>query len=406
MKLLLIALPDSVHTARWISQLSDLGWEIHLFPSKDLGLIHPQMAGVKAYVPLYGKRRCSRTVRICGLPVFNDFLSKGISSAVSKMAGYRQFQLNRLLRVIRKVKPDLIHCLELQQAGYLALEAKKLYSGTFPPLIVTNWGSDIYLFGRLPGHESRIRELLAASDYYSCECRRDVCLAKAYGFNGTVLPVFPNAGGFDMEQVQRLRQRGPVSDRRLIMLKGYQHWAGRALVGLRALERCADVLGEYEVAVYGASADVVLAAELFSKSTGIATKIIPLNSPHEEILRHHGLARVSIGLSISDGISTSLLEALVMGAFPIQSWTACADEWIEDGVTGLMVPPEDPDVIEKAIRRALADDAMVENAAQRNYELAQNSLAHSILKQKAVELYQTVLDDLRLSGDVRCEEKP
>uniref|UniRef100_C6E5K4 Glycosyl transferase group 1 n=1 Tax=Geobacter sp. (strain M21) TaxID=443144 RepID=C6E5K4_GEOSM len=397
MKLLLIALPDSVHTARWISQISDLGWDIHLFPSKDLGLIHPDMAGVKAYVPLYGKRGCSRTVRISGISIFNDFLSKGISSAVSKLEGYRQSQVNRLLRVIRKVRPDVIHCLELQQAGYLALEAKKLHAGKFPPLIVTNWGSDIYLFGRLAEHEPKIRALLAASDYYSCECRRDVCLAKAYGFNGTVLPVFPNAGGFDLEQVKRLRQPGPVSARRLIMLKGYQHWAGRALVGLRALERCAEALTGYEVVIYGASSEVALAAELFSTSTGIATKIIPPNSPHEEIMRHHGAARFSIGLSISDGISTSLLEALVMGSLPIQSWTACADEWIEDGVTGLLVPPEDPDVIEQAIRRALADDALVEGAASCNFKLAEDKLAQSSLKQKTVELYQTVLNDLERS---------
>lgn len=391
MKLLLIALPDSVHTARWISQISELGWDIHLFPSKDLGLIHPQVVNARAYVPLYGKRGCDKTVKIAGISIFNDFLAKGVSSAASKLKGYRQFQVNRLLRVIRKVQPDIIHCLEIQQAGYLALEAKKAYSGKFPPLIVTNWGSDIFLFGRLAEHEPRIREALAAADFYSCECQRDICLAKAYGFTGSILPVFPNAGGFDIEQVKPLRQPGPVSARRLIMLKGYQHWAGRALVGLRALERCADALVGYHVAIYGASSEVALAAELFSRSTGITTEIVPSNSPHGEILRRHGRARISIGLSISDGISTSLLEALVMGSFPIQSWTACADEWIEDGVTGLLVPPEDPDVIEQAIRRALSDDGLIDAAAEKNCRLAAERLEQSVLKNKIVELYQEVM---------------
>ena len=44
-----------------------------------------------------------------------------------------------------------------------------------------------------------------------------------------------------------------------------------------------------------------------------------------------------------------------MGALPIQSCTACADEWIVDGRSGLIVPPEDVDVIENALRRALTD---------------------------------------------------
>lgn len=39
-----------------------------------------------------------------------------------------------------------------------------------------------------------------------------------------------------------MREQIPVSSRKVIMLKGYQNWAGRALVGLRALGRCEDIL--------------------------------------------------------------------------------------------------------------------------------------------------------------------
>lgn len=393
MRILLIALSDSIHTARWASQITGQGWDIHLFPGIDVGLVHPDMINLTAHVPLYGKRNCSRSVKIKGLPLFNDFFAKGVTSVFTKAGFYKEYQVNRLVKVIRKVKPDIIHSLEIQHAGYLALEAKKLMPNGFPPWIVTNWGSDIYLFGRLPEHEPRIRAVLEACDYYSCECRRDVCLANAYGFTGTVLPVFPNTGGFDLGAVARLRQPGPVSARRLIMLKGYQHWAGRALVGLRALERCADLLRDYEVAIYGASPDVVLAAALFSRATGVRTTIVPNNSPHAEILRLHGQARISIGLSISDAISTSFLEALVMGSFPIQSWTACADEWIEDGRTGLLVPPEDPEVVEKAIRNAMTDDELVDHAAGLNYIVAEDRLDKSRLMTMAAEVYATVMKE-------------
>ncbi len=64
--------------------------------------------------------------------------------------------------------------------------------------------------------------------------------------------------------------------------------------------------------------------------------IIPEFTSHHDILQKHGQARISIGLSIGDAISTSLLEAIVMGSFPIQSWTSCADEWIVDGKTGIL----------------------------------------------------------------------
>jgi glycosyltransferase involved in cell wall biosynthesis len=116
------------------------------------------------------------------------------------------------------------------------------------------------------------------------------------------------------------------------------------------------------------------------------------------MLRLYGRARVYIGLSISDAISTSLLEAIVMGAFPIQSCTACADEWVVDGKTGLIVPPEDPEVVAAALHRALTDDSLVDNAARRNAKLARERLAEHLIKPQARAMYDTVAARGRRSG--------
>ena len=226
-------------------------------------------------------------------------------------------------------------------------------------------------------------------DFYSCECHRDIALAKGMGLRGEVLPVLPNTGGFDLDEI-RQAPVAPPSQRKLILLKGYQHWAGRALVGLRALERSADALRGYTVVVYSAHADVALAAELMAVRTGIDVDVLPTGLSHADILRYHGRARIAIGLSIGDGISTSFLEAMAMGAFPIQSDTSCGDEWTEHGRTALRVPPEDPDVIEAAIRRALADDELVDRAAERNWMTVQERLEFSKVSRAAVEMYTHV----------------
>jgi len=181
--------------------------------------------------------------------------------------------------------------MEFQHASYLTLDAKAKLKGQFPPWVVTNWGSDICLFGRLPEHAERIRAVLAASEYYNCECHRDVELARAFGFNGEVLPVLPVAGGFHLDQMQRLREPGPTSARRLIALKGYHNWAGRALVGLRAIELCADPIKSkgYRVALYLSNPEVRRAAGVLSRATGIQIEIV--DGPREEVLRMHGRAR-------------------------------------------------------------------------------------------------------------------
>jgi hypothetical protein len=208
-------------------------------------------------------------------------------------------------------------------------------------------------------------------DYYSCECDRDIKLAYDFGFKGITFPVYPNTGGFNFEEVNKVRKESKLpSERKIIMLKGYQGWAGRALVGIRALERCANILSGYSIIIYSNphGEDILISSKLFTNNTGIPINILPSKISHQDILKYHSMARISIGLSIGDAISTSLLEAMVMGSFPIQSSTSCTSGWIQNGQTGYVVPPEDPDIIEIAIRKALADDQMVNHAASLNYD--------------------------------------
>lgn len=392
LKILLVAFSDSVHTARWIEGLSDAGFDVHLFPSVDCERVHPDIKNVTVYHSFFRKNRsgANKEVKLKGVsvpavPSLFRLLARRINP------NYRVWQLASL---IKKVKPDVIHSLEIQHGGYLVMEAKKIFKGRFPPWIVTNWGSDIYLFGRLPEHEGRIREVLASCEFYSCECDRDVGIAREFGFRGEVLPVFPNAGGFDLSLLSALRQPGPTSERRFIMLKGYQHWAGRALFGLKALERCAELLKDYTIVMYSVCLDenfgIDIAAQLFTYTTKIPVKIIPQGTSHREILAMHGKSRISIGLSISDGISTSFLEALVMGSFPVQSNTACADEWVKNGESAILVPPEDVDAIEAAVKRALTDDELVNKASEINYGIAIEKLEKKLLEAKKIELYKQV----------------
>jgi glycosyltransferase involved in cell wall biosynthesis len=291
---------------------------------------------------------------------------------------------------IQALKPDIIHSLEMQQAGYITFSALEGLRGRRPIWIATNWGSDIYLFGRLPDHQREISDILQSCDYYSCECQRDIALALELGLKGNVLPVIPNAGGIEIEVASTLRQPGPVSQRKIIVLKGYQHWAGRALVAFQAFRYCLDVLKGYTIVVYSASEDVKIAAQLFSQETGLAVELM-LERPHEEILSLFGKARIYIGLSISDGISTSLLEAMAMGAFPIQSCTACADEWIESGRSGFIVPSEDPHEIANAIRIALSKDDLVDEAAQINGQTVKDRLDYSSIQSQVIKMYQDIL---------------
>ena len=394
MRILFVAMSSSVHAVRWINQISDRGWDIHLFSSTP-DLVHPDLRNVTVYgVSASRPEGLDSSVRLRGVWP----LRRGLG--ILSHSVFRRFAPWGLARIIRWLKPDIVHSMEIQHAGYLTLAARAKLGGRFPTWVVSNWGSDIYLFGRLSEHHHKIKAVLSACDYYDAECHRDVELAKEFGFKGEVLPVLPNTGGFDLQQARQLRQPGPTSARRLIALKGYQGWVYRALVGLRGIELCADLLKEkgYRIAIYLTSPETKIAAELLAKSSSLPIDIIP-RVPHQEMLRLHGRARVSIGLSISDALSTSALEAMVMGSFPIQSNTSCLGELVQDGESGMLVHPEDPEAVAAALRRAVTEEELVDRAAEINARIAAEHLDRLVIRPQVVQMYE------RIAAQARSKKK-
>jgi glycosyltransferase involved in cell wall biosynthesis len=84
-----------------------------------------------------------------------------------------------------------------------------------------------------------------------------------------------------------------------------------------------------------------------------------------------------------------------MGAFPIQSDTACGSEWLVDGQTGLIVPPEEPEAVERALRKALLDDGLVDRALDANWAVARARLDQAAIRPRVLESYERVLREGR-----------
>lgn len=391
-RLLFVAMADSVHTARYLSLLAKTGWDVHLFPVY-YAEPHPLMRNVTIWnvASGYRPRESDRSVKMRGIWPFRRGRFLGLRA---KLVAER-FGLSlsaQLAALVRWLKPDLIHSLEFQHAGYLVEEAKRRFGPGFPRWIATNWGSDIYAFGKLPSHQDRIRAVLAGADIYGCECFRDVALAQELGFHGEVMPVLPNTGGFDLDHCFSLRQAGPPSARRVIAVKGYQYSFGRSLVALRGLERVAPLLKDYRIVVYSPFPTNVVAipAELMALRSGLNLELLE-HAPHDDILRLHGQARLSISLSISDAICTSMTEAMVMGSLPIQSDSACADEWVEDGRSALLVNADDSDDVAEKIRLAVTDDALIDQAAIINRDTALARLNSAQIGAQVIAAYKSIL---------------
>jgi glycosyltransferase involved in cell wall biosynthesis len=338
-RVVLVCMVDSIHVARWIAQFDPSAVEFTLFPSTPNRRVHSMIKDMMAkngnirIVPFGGKL----SIPLWGMDlIFSDYV-RGLL----------------LRRVLRRQQPDFVHALELQHGGYVANRALE-DSSIKTQFIATNYGSDIFWFQQFPKHLAKIKKLLARADRYSAECNRDVDLAKKYGFTGEVMPVFPNAGGFTEEQLNR--PLTPTADRRVIAVKGYEGWVGRASVAVEALYSLTNELADYKIVFYSCNAKTIRLVKNLKRKTGLDIEWHGKGElAHTEMLDLFASARIYVGISLSDGISTSLLEAMAMGAFPVQTSTACLDDWFTSGSTGLAIGEIKAEILESALVEALVE---------------------------------------------------
>lgn len=375
-RVLLIAMADSVHVARWIRQFSSTEIEFVLFPATPNRRLHPLIADMIRSKD--GNRLVSVApiMRYASLPLGVADLAPGVCS--------RALLLRRILSVERF---DYIHVLEFQHAGYLLLQALG-HAKPPAPVIVTNWGSDIYWFGRFPEHRVRIESLLAIADFYSAECSRDRILAEGMGFRGEFLAVHPNAGGLPTERYRTRAIRVPPSRRRLIAVKGYDSFVGLASVALQAVELCSDRLRDYEIVFYSTGRRMRRAIAGVAGTTGLSIRgIAPYGMSHHQMMELFLESRVYLGVSKSDGISTSLLEAMTAGCFPLQTSTSCADEWVTDGITGLIIADVTAPSVAAALTRSVVEDSLVDHAMSINLDVVADRLDAAMIARDSRTFY-------------------
>jgi glycosyltransferase involved in cell wall biosynthesis len=81
---------------------------------------------------------------------------------------------------------------------------------------------------------------------------------------------------------------------------------------------------------------------------------------------------------------------MIMGAFPIQSDTVSTGEWIDNGRNGLLVPPEDPAEVADALRKAVSDDLLVNQAADFNNSITRARVDMEVVRPQVINAYQQV----------------
>jgi hypothetical protein len=377
--ILIVAMLDSVHTYRWLSQFRDSEIDFTIFPSKKHKMIHEgtlQLLDSKNRAT-FKLARFGKWARFHG---YLDFLTLIVNSRLVD----RDFRLLALMKSAKKNHYDYVHALEIQGAGYLVDSLKRSNQVQFST-ILTNWGSDIYFYQNLPGHKERIASALLSADYYSAECRRDYSLARDLGFKGIELPCIPNAGGFLAEDQASSEA---ASSRRNIVAKAYGGEFGRGDLIIAALRNAFTMIPNYTAFLYSVTDDLIEQVERLSQEfpgrISYSSRKNPLTRAEMKSLFRR--SRVYVGASRSDGISTSFLEALNFGCYPIQTDTSCAGDWKLLGTEASIVS-QDISEIERDLLMALRDDDLVDRAQIKNLAVAKQHLGFDEISKVAKTFY-------------------
>lgn len=373
MKILFVSMP-SIHTIRWIDNLIDSDHELFWFDVIHKGKLD---TNVKVHQFTDWKKRKIKPIK------GEYFLSKKAPYWYKKIQHVFETTANEALeKIIQEIKPDIVHSFEMQNCSYPIRTTMEKYPNI--KWIYSCWGSDLFYFRDLAHHRNLIIKVLKRVNFIHTDCQRDIEIAKSLGFKGKHLGVIPGGTGYKLDQLQKFNI--PVGQRKIILVKGYEHSFGRGLNIVKALEEITEEIKEYEVVVFAAHPIVI---------EYVKQKKLPFNTldrhalKHDEVLELMGKALVYIGNSISDGMSNTLLEAIVMGAFPIQSNPGnVSEEIINNKINGLIINnPESTLEIKNLILDALKDRHRLTKASEINSEIAKTRLDFETNRNKVLAIY-------------------
>ena len=376
MKILFVSIPNH-HFFQWANQLKESGYEVYWFDITDGAGFSEKIDWVKQFNGWKLKWDYPFRYRIKKqFPKIYSLLGQITANKVEKVFN----------KILNEIQPDIVHCFEMKLTGLPILSTMQQNK---IPFVYSSWGSDMFVYQNLGLTTDEVKIFLDRVGYLVTDCKRDFQIAKGLGFKNHFLGVYPGNGGIEIENpyIQA------ISNRTTISVKGYDDGVGKALVVLKAIEtlpfdESVDFLifsADEIVANYVKNSDYFKQrkVEIIYRKSFLENKLL---------LRKLGSCLLYIGNSISDGMPNSLLEAMGMGAFPIQSNPGkVTQEVITNGVNGFLIEnPYDVEAIAALIQTAIENKEMRVQAQKSNVNFVQQNFNRKNLQKEIIDLYQRV----------------
>ena len=296
---------------------------------------------------------------------------------------------------VRRFKPDIIHAILETFAG-LALHFCKYLVPSARRVLTLQTTNRSFLKGMIIRSPHDITAISSVLEEVALKIRS----GRALGLEEERVRLIPN--GIDLTNIE---MRNPTSPRLRGASAKCEKVPGRVLFVGRLekmkgvdtlLTAFAQILNlthrtlQVHLRVVGGGSKRT-GLEKLARSLGVADRVTFVGFvPHPKVYDEFAQAEIFCGLSRSEALGNVFLEALAAGCAVVGTKVGGIPDIIEDGKTGLLVPPDDVNAARGALGRVLRDESLRRSLVQKGREHAKQ-YDWGVIAQRYAEVYEQLL---------------
>ncbi len=264
---------------------------------------------------------------------------------------FRWFDLPKyilsLRRVIKQIKPDVIHAGPIQTCAFVAV-----LTG-FRPILTMSWGFDLMEdVHRNPWMERITQYVLRNSTFFTSDAMVTRDKAVAYGMDSNRTVVFP--WGVDLQRFVPDTEHWSLNTDHFTLFCN-RSWEPRYGVDVlaRAFVKVAQSRPELSLILLGGGSQGARIRQILLNGGVLDRVTFGGQISQTELPRWYHWADVYISPSHVDGSSVSLMEALACGLPCLVSDIPANQEWVTEGENGWLFPDGDADTLAAKILQTM-----------------------------------------------------
>lgn len=391
-RILFVGIPESSHTHAWIDLLNGASFNVRLF-GVPTG-VPPDEWGVRTYVTTYGSQPLDSTTRARLYPA--NRVGRFVKRQAGRLVGAtypEELAARWLAKIIKRWQPDIIHTLGFDQ-GEFYFDARNRYKldGIGKWVLQLRGGSDLALTHLDPTRVARLVEVLGACDQLLSDNQKNFRIAREMEVSEEQLSrigTVPGTGGIDVAALAGRHSERPSRRRILLWPKAYESPWGKVLPIFEALKLCWERVQPCEVRMLSMNDEARM--WYWTLPPHIREFVHPFKRiPRARVLEMMSEARVMLAPSLVDGVPNSMYEAMTAGALPIVSPLETIVPVVENERNVLFARNLYPQEIADALTRAMNDDRLVDEAAERNLALVRKLADRREIRPRVVAFYEAL----------------